>query len=137
MAILLKEDQFNFGRIEAIPRYSGAAAGDLVGDDNAKVNAVADPVKGIVVDAIPTDVPPVMLKLAGRGCVIEDTVMDGVAAGTLVWSDGDGTYSTTKPTAGAADTLRVLMGVVRRFDTQAADTGCEIELLFQVNTDAA
>lgn len=135
MAILITDDYL--GRIEAIPRYSGAAAGDLVGMDNAKVNAVADPVKGIIVDAVPTDTPPAVLKLAGKGCVIEDTVLDGVAAGTLIWSDGDGTYSVTQPTAGAADTQRCIMGVVRRIDTRAADTGCEIELLFDMNTDGA
>lgn len=135
MAILLIEDYI--GRIEGIPRYAGAAAGDLVGMDNAKVNAVADMVKGIIVDAVPTDTPPAMLKLAGKGCLIEDTVMDGVAPGTLVWSDGDGTYSSVQPTAGAADTQRCLMGVVRRIDTRGVDTGCDIELVFTMSTDGA
>jgi hypothetical protein len=134
MAILITDDYL--GRIEAVPRYSGAAAGDLVGMDNAKINAVADPIKGIIVDAVPTENPPSMLKLAGVGCVIEDTVMDGVAAGNLVWSDGDGTYSIVAPTAGAAGTLRNILGVVRRIDTQGTDAGCEIELTLQVNTDA-
>lgn len=125
MAILLIDDYR--GEIAAIPRYAGAAAGDCVGADNAKVDAIADPVKGIIVDAVPTNAPPAMLKLAGRGCFIEDTVMDGVAPGTLVYSDGDGTYSVTEP-AGAAGTAVCQVGIVRRIDTRGVDTGCDIEL---------
>lgn len=132
MAILIVDDYL--GQIEAIPRYSGAAAGDLVGIDNAKINAATDPIKGIIVDAVPTDVPPVMLKLAGRGCFIEDTVLDGVAPGTLIWSDGDGTYSSTQPTA-AAGTKSNLFAIVRRIDTRGTDTGCHLEIVNQIVED--
>ncbi len=130
MAILVKRD----------PKvYESAPAGTLthgllVDYDGTVVDAVADPVLGIVVDGIVTNGPPYLLRIAGTETVFEDTVMDGVAIGTLVWSDGDGTYSVTAPTV-AAGAMKVIFGIVRKIDTQATDVGCEIEIVNQLVED--
>jgi hypothetical protein len=123
MAILVKRDPPVY---EAAP-IGTLATGVLVAHDGLIVGAITDPVMGIVVDSVPTAGAPYLLRIAGKGAIIEDTVLDGVADGSLVYSDGDGTYSLTEP-AGAAGTLVTIFGVVRRIDTQAAGTGCEIEI---------
>lgn len=83
-------------------RYTGAAAGDLVKKD-AKVAATADAPQGIIYDELPTTNPPEMLSLAVNGDLVDMTDATGFAAaavGTVLWSDGDGTISATRPNPG-------------------------------------
>lgn len=113
---------------------SGAVNGVLIAADrDALVAAVAEKPAGLVVDDVPTDNPPKFLRLAVTGDVVFDTALTSQTIGAEIWSDGDGTYSTTKPTAGAADTLRWLVGTI----TDSSAAGSHIELDIQVNTDGA
>jgi hypothetical protein len=102
-------------------------------DGDALVAAVADRPGGIMVDAIPTDNPPRFYRLAVSGDVIHDDALTSQTEGAIIWSDGDGTYSVTKPTAGAADTLRWMLGYIMSSDA----LGTYIRLDIQVNTDGA
>ena len=101
-------------------------------DGDALVGALSDTPGGIMCDAVPTDNPPRFYRLAVSGDVIFDTALTSVAEGTLIWQQADGTYSTTKPTAGAADSLRWILGKVQSSDAN----GSYIELHFMANTDA-
>lgn len=76
-------------------RYSGAAAGDLAKVD-AKVAAVTDRPLGFIIDEIRTDNPPAMVDLHGTGAIIDGLISAGTV-GAPVYSDGDGTISTTQP----------------------------------------
>jgi hypothetical protein len=102
-------------------------------DGDALVAAVADRPGGIMVDAVPTDGKPRFYRLAVSGDVIHDDALTSQTEGAIVWSDGDGTYSVTKPTAGAADTLRWMLGYITASDAG----GSYIALDIQVNTDGA
>lgn len=95
-------------------RYSGAAAGDLAKED-AKVAASTDFPRGFVVDDVPTTNPPEILNLYGDGSIIDITGATGAPAaqnvGVVLWSDGDGTISTTKPTPGIGS-MRYKVGTI-------------------------
>lgn len=113
---------------------SGVVNGAVIDTDgDALVAAVADRPGGIMVDAVPTDNPPRFYRLAVTGDVIFDTALTSQTEGAIIWSDGDGTYSTTKPTAGAADTLRWMLGYITSSDA----SGSYIAVDIQVNTDGA
>jgi hypothetical protein len=73
-------------------------------------NVVGDMPAGIVMDDAPTDNPPLMCDLASQGCWVEDTDLNMNVETDLVYSDGDGTYSTAEP-AGAAGTKVWVLGV--------------------------
>lgn len=73
-------------------------------------NAVGDMPAGIVMDDKPTDSPPLMCDLASVGCWVEDTSLNMNVETDLVYSDGDGTWSTAEP-AGAAGTKVWVLGV--------------------------
>lgn len=113
---------------------SGAVNGVVIASDrDALVATVAEAPAGIVVDDVPTDLPPKFLRLAVSGDVIFDSALTSQTIGVPVWSDGDGTYSVTKPVAGAADTQRWMLGII----TDSDATGSVIELNFTINTDGA
>lgn len=85
------------GRVHGCKRYTGAAAGDLVKTD-AKVAAATDKPLGFLVDDIRTTNPPDMLDAHGDGAIIDLTgILTAGAVGATVYSDGDGTVSTTQP----------------------------------------
>lgn len=105
MAIKIKK----IGQVHSIPRYAGAAAGDLVSADGAKVDAIGDTLLGMLVDEVPATNPPEMLDVYGEGSIVEDDAL-AMTKGGLVYSDGDGTWSQTEP-AGAAGTTVAVMGV--------------------------
>ena len=102
-------------------------------DGDALIAAVADRPGGIVVDAIPTDGKPRFYRLATSGDMIHDDALTSQTEGVLIWSDGDGTYSVTKPTAGAADTMRWTLGYITSSDA----LGTYIRLDILPNTDGA
>lgn len=113
---------------------SSLANGSVVGSDgDALVATVAERPGGVMVDAILTDNPPRFYRLAVSGDLIHDDALTSQTEGALIWSDGDGTYSTTQPTAGAADTLRWMLGYITSSDAN----GTYIRLDIQVNTDGA
>lgn len=114
------------GKTRAAPRGS-LTLGLVVDMDGTAVDAAGDRPYGIVLDDIPTDVPPDMLTLYGEGTEFEDDTMDGVTIGNPVYSDGDGTYSVTEP-SGAAGTRVWILGHVKAIDTVSTDVGCIIEL---------
>lgn len=102
-------------------------------DGDALVAAVADRPGGVMVDAVPTDGKPRFYRLAVSGDVIHDDALTSQTEGAIIWSDGDGTYSVTKPTAGAADTIRWMLGYIMSSDA----LGTYIRLDIQINTDGA
>ncbi len=102
-------------------------------DADAIVAAVDERPAGIMVDAVPTDNPPRFYRLAVTGDTIFDTALTSQTEGAIIWSDGDGTYSVTKPTAGAADSIRWMLGYITASDA----TGSYIAVDIQINTDGA
>lgn len=116
------------GKIWSIERYSGAAAGDLVDYDNNKVDAIADPPKGFLVDDLTTDNPPLMLNVYGEGSHIDlSGVLTAGAVGALIYSDGDGTVSSTEP-AGAAGTQVWVVGFIIGDEDAGTSTILEVRM---------
>lgn len=122
MAIFIRRE----GQVESVPRGT-LSEGDLVGQDGTIIDAAAERPMGIIADPEPSENPPEMVDAHGEGTIIEDDAFDGVAVDTIVWSDGDGTYSTTDP-APVAGAHAWALGVVREIDTQGTDTGAVIEI---------
>lgn len=100
--------------IHGCKRYTNAAAGDLVKTD-AIVAAATDRPLGFIIDDVVTDNPPQMLNIYGNGTVIDLTGATGAPAaqnpGVVIWSAGDGTVSTTKPTPGVGS-MRYKVGYI-------------------------
>lgn len=96
-------------RVGSCEYYSGIAAGDLTKED-AKVAAIGDAPVGFVIDEIRTDNPPRMVDVHGTGAIISGLISAGTV-GSLVYSDGDGTISTSVP-AGAAGTKVYIVGTI-------------------------
>lgn len=113
---------------------SNVANGKVIDTDgDSLIASVSDRPGGIVVDAIPTDLPPRYLRLAVTGDVIHDDALTNQTEGALIWSDGSGGYTVSKPTAGAADSLRWMLGYITASDAG----GSYIAVDIQVNTDGA
>lgn len=72
-------------------------------------NAVGDMPAGIVMDDKPAEQPPLMCDLAAGQCILEDTDLNMNVETDLLFSDGDGTYSTSEP-AGASGTRVWVLG---------------------------
>lgn len=89
--------------------YTGAAVGDLVTPAGVKVAAITDEVGGVVV-RVGDSVLGNQNLILQRGIVRAASTM-GVTADTPVFSDGDGTASTSVP-AGAAGTAITELGQV-------------------------
>ncbi len=112
---------------------SGVVNGAVIeSDGDSLVATVPDRPGGIMVDAVPTDGKPRFYRLAVTGDVVHDDGLTSQTEGAVIWSDGDGTYSTTKPTAGAADTTRWMLGYITASDAN----GSYIAVDIQINTDA-
>lgn len=111
-------------------RYTGIANGDVVDTTQTpqKVAAAANRPKGIVVDAIPTDNPPQMVRLAVSGDIIEDTGLTSQTEGALIWSDGDGTYSVTQPAA-AGSNKNWSLGYVKHSDATSTIIYLDFQLV--------
>lgn len=109
--------------------YSGVAAGDVVATDKTKVSSVDDRPLGLVIDDVPSDNPPKLKEVYGNGTIFEDTSFSGGSDGDLIYSDGDGTYSTTEP--GSEGSLVWTLGVIREADTVSSGTGAQIEIDIQ------
>lgn len=105
----------------------------VASDGDALVATVPERPGGIMCDHVPTDHKPRFYRIAVTGDVIHDDALTSQAEGELVWSDGDGTYSLTKPTGGAADTIRWIVGYTML--SNADGTYIFIEIL--PNTDGA
>jgi len=109
------------------------ANGDVIAADrDAKVAARTERPAGIMVDAEPTDNPPRFYRLAVSGDTIYDTGLTSQTIGAEIWSDGDGTYSTTRPTAGSAGDMAWLLGHI----TDSDANGSYIELDIQAVPEA-
>lgn len=102
-----------------VESYSGIANGDVVSTASTpgKVAAATTRPRGIMVDAVPATNPPTFYRLAVTGDWVEDTGLTSQTEGAIVYSDGDGTYSTTRPTGGSAGDIAWALGFVRESDT--------------------
>lgn len=117
---------------KSVTAYSGIANGDVVtADGSGVVASVGARPLGIVVGDIPTTNPPNRFPLAVSGDVIYDDALVSQTDGATVYSDGDGTYSTTEPNAGVG-AVRWEIGFIRDSDAN----GTTIELAFQATEDA-
>src|SRR3990167_7186953 len=89
------------GKIWGVPR--GSLTRGQVSTFKGVVPAdVNDAPYGIVMDDALTDSPLALVDIYGEGSIIEDSALT-LDENSLIFSDGDGTYSTTIP-AGAAGT---------------------------------
>jgi hypothetical protein len=95
------------GTIHGVPKGS-LARGDLASHKGAVMADVNDAPFGILLDTVSTDDPNLMVDLYGEGSVIDDSTLT-LDENSLVYSDGDGTWSTSKP-AGAAGTKIWVIG---------------------------
>ncbi len=111
----------------SVIRYAGIASGDVVAVSGDKVDAIGDKPLGIVVGEIPATNPQARFPLAVEGDIIFDDALASQTTGALVFSDGDGTYSTTEP-AGAAGTQVWAIGHIEESDAD----GTAIRLDFQL-----
>lgn len=117
----------------SVIRYSGIANGDVVTyDGSGAVAAVADRPMGVVVGDIPATNPQARFPVAVTGDLIFDDGLASQTVGDLVYSDGDGTYSTSAPAA-AAGTLKWILGTIKSSDAD----GSVIELDIQALEDGA
>lgn len=112
--------------ITGVPRGS-LTRGQVSTHAGVVPNAVGDMPAGVVMDDKPTDNAPLMCDLASQGCWVEDTALNMNVETDIVYSDGDGTYSTTEP-AGAAGTKVWVLGVpiaptIFRLDIRSYEKG--------------
>lgn len=104
------------GDTHAVPWVAAGSDGpDLANDeiilmsDGTVPTAVADIPLGVMVDTRPSDNPPDQGTVYGDGSIIED-LSASFTVDELVWHDGDGTWSQTKPGSSAGNQI-VKMGV--------------------------
>lgn len=128
MAIIIKRE----GQVEGVPRGT-LNEGDLVSQDGTIIDGAAERPMGVIADEEPPENAPEMTEAYGEGTLFEDTALDtsSISVDDIIFSDGDGTYSTTDP-APATGSNAWAVGVVREVSTRSTDTGAEIEFIPQL-----
>lgn len=107
-----------------VKAYSGVAVGDVVkATRDAKIASKTDVPVGILVESISTEFPRPNLIALGQGALIDmETAMTAATVGVVVYSNGDGTLTVTKPTGSGADSNYWKMGIVEPDEAGSATT---------------
>lgn len=113
-----------------VDNYSGAAAGDWIeARDVSKVDSVLDPPVCVIVEAPSTEFPQQTLLGLGNGALLDlGTNVTAGTPGTVMYSDGDGTISSTKPTSSAGAVVWMVGVLQQESDTSATSTLMRVQI---------
>lgn len=77
--------------------------GTVVGIGGDSISSTSEEPKGILVDEVPSDNPPEMRDVYGNGALLdlEGALSSAQSVGTEIFSDGNGGFQTSEPTADA------------------------------------